>query len=151
MTKAKTTKETVEIVLFNGRPRESGNIIPQETVESIAREISTGKELALQELDPIGRKVAGKSEVEVWKERIMADAVSCRLEGEVLFVTFAIRTNRYGKRFQAALNTHGVRGLYFYPVGYGVADKNGVIPDYHLCYVAFEPRNAMKIDSNGQK
>ena len=151
MTKPKTPKKTVEIVLFNGLPTKDGHRFPRETIESIAMEINSGKGLALEELDSIGRQLAGKSEIEVWKEHIMADAVSCRLEGDVLFVTFEIRTTKYGKRFQAALDTHGIRGLYFFPVGYGTADEHGVVQGYHICYVAFEPRNAMKLSSNGQK
>lgn len=148
MPRATKPKERFEIVLFNSKPTEGGHSYDLETLERIAGDINAGKGLALEEIDPIARQVEGISEIEVWKERIMADAVSCRLEDGVLWVTFEIRTTKYGKRFKAALDTHGIRGLYFFPVGYGTPDEKGVIRKYCLCYVSFEPRNAIKLPNS---
>lgn len=150
MPKAKP-KETFEIVLFNGLATDSGNKYDLATIESIAMNINSGNGPILEEMDPIGRKVQGKELYEVWKEHAMADAVSCRLENSVLFVTFAIRNTKYGKMLKSTLDTHGIRGIYFFPVGYGTPDSDGVIQGYHLCYVSFEPRNAMKVGSNGNQ
>ena len=150
MPRAKKPKESFEIVLFNSKPTEGGHFYDLETLGRIADDINAGKGLALEEIDPIARQVEGISETEVWKERIMADAVSCRLEDGVLWVTFEIRTTKYGKRFKAALDTHGIRGLYFFPVGYTrePLGEKGLIRNYCLCYVSFEPRNAIKLPNS---
>lgn len=143
--KPQEPKKTIEIVLFNTRPTVNGRVYDKDTLKSIADSIDSGVPVVIEEIDPLARKKAKTSEIDVWKERIMADSVSCRLDDDALFATFAVRTTRYGKRLQAALDTYGIRGLHFFPVGYGTTDDNGVVKDYHLCYVSFEPRNAIKL------
>ena len=148
MTSSKKTKKekyTFSFVLFSAnKPTINGRIYTPELLHQMCK-LFTKEKIIIQEMNEVERKVKKISVAEPWMKQVMADVVRGEfIEGE-LVVHALCRNNREGRKLEGIIKNIGMENLTFFPIGYGDVDDNNVIkPNYHLNYIAIEPKNKAK-------
>ena len=133
-------------VLFSTKkPTINGNIYTVELLERVMESFTKKPAIIIQEMREVEKRIKKIPLAEPWAEKAMADVVSGEIiDGELIFHALC-RNNKEGKLLEGVINTIGMEGINFFPVGYGTTDENKVInPDYKLNYIALEPKKEKK-------
>ena len=128
-------------LMVAGMPTINGNIYPMHVLNKLVERFTLNPKIIVQEMNPVERKMKNISLLEPWDKKTMAYVINATIVNSSLIINCECKTTREGKMLSGLIQTVGISGVDFFPVGYGVAGADGIIsPDYRLSYVAVEPK-----------
>lgn len=138
-------KVTFEVVglIEAGVPTEAGNVYTMDCLVRVAEQINTNPgTLTLQEMHVSEREKKGIAMYEPMQSRTMAVILGAKINGSSLDLACETKPTRDGKKLGGILNSLGVDGAVFVPVGLGDTIAIGGVNEvrnYLLKYVSVEP------------
>lgn len=124
-------------LLVAGEATASGNVYPPEIIEQLVEKINETP-VTIEEVSPVERKAHKVPVCYSWPEHAMAVSTKAVCADGHLVITFALKTNKYGKLLKKTMEENAV---VFKPVGIGDTDESGTITKYTLVYVTFRVVN----------
>ena len=129
------------VLMVAGMPTVDGNIYPMHVLNKLVERFTLQPRIIVQEMNPVERKMKNISLSEPWEKKAMGYVVGATIVNSALVINCECKTTREGKMLSGLIQTAGIAGVEFFPVGYGLAGADGIIsPDYRLSYVAVEPK-----------
>lgn len=121
-------------LLVAGQPTRNGRVYPPEIIEKLCADINKTP-VTIEEVSPLERRAKQIPVCYSWKEHAMAKSTGARVDDLKLIVDFDIINNKYGSLLQKSIEAGTVS---YMPVGIGDTDKDNVITDYQMTYVAID-------------
>lgn len=129
------------VLMVAGMPTIDGNIYPMHVLNKLMERFTLQPRIIIQEMNPVERKMKNIPLSEPWDKKAMAYVMGASIVNSSLIINCECKTTRDGNMLAGLIQTSGIAGVEFFPVGYGVAGADGIIlPDYRLSYVAVEPK-----------
>lgn len=147
MPRKKSAPKTIRVELFDTtRPTKDGRIYTPELIEKIRKGIEE-KPVGIEEVSPVERRAKHIPVCYPWPEHDMAVSTGSEVVDGKLFVDFAVKNNRFGKLLNTTIESGDVE---YIPVGIGDADKDNVVSEYTLQYIAIAPKRNEHDKGNNQ-
>lgn len=121
-------------LLVAGQPTRNGHIYPPEIVEKLCAEIKHSP-VTIEEVSPLERRAKQIPVCYSWPEHAMAVSTDATVDNGALKVDFDVKNNKYGSLLMKSIEAGDVS---YMPVGIGDTDKDNVITDYKMTYVAID-------------
>lgn len=125
-------------LLVADKATSDGTVYTRATLDKICERLNTKPNIIVQEMNPVERKLKNISLAEPWDKKIMAIVLSAQFVGDLLIFTAECKSGRDGKMLAGMVDKIGIDNLSFFPVGYGIPDKNKIVESYALNYIAVE-------------
>lgn len=147
MSRKKAQPKIVRVELFDStHPTADGRVYPLELLERIRAAIAE-KPVGIEEVSPVERRVKHIPVCYPWPEHDMALSTSSEIVDGKLFADFAVKNNKFGRLLNATIEAGDVE---YIPVGIGDVDKDNVVSEYTLQYVAISPKQHEHDKGNNQ-